>query len=297
MIRVVALACLLVCALPALGQYQPGAQATGFGAQGAPSLALRAGVTQEKAADDKLVQQIVQEIELAPSLYARTEAPLKPEALPKFTAAKLAGYAVGDKESVAQHRKRWLADKLAYAKAFPMRAALFEAAQEADDLRMLKFPMALPAAGAPLPTPKQKAGIMQFQASLALAIFKLEQAHKQMEKMADLRNKQKILRWKADFDFGQARVQTNLIFLFECDYTLGQVRADALPKLAAAQDGWKIISRPKISVTETKAKDLAKTRIKLLKRIQEEYAETPWAFFAERESKRDLGMEWAAKRK
>jgi hypothetical protein len=44
-------------------------------------------------------------------------------------------------------------------------------------------------------------------------------------------------------------------------------------------------------------RDLAKTRIKLLKRIQEEYADTPWAHFAERESKRDLGMERAARKK
>jgi hypothetical protein len=206
MLRAIPLALVLVSAAPALAQ--------------------------EKAADDKLVQQIMQEIELVPSLYARSEAPVKPETLPRFAAGKLSAYAVSDKESVEQHRKRWLADKPAYAKTFPMRAALFEAAQEAEDVRTLKFPMSLPAAAAPLPTPKQKAAIMQFQASLGMAIFKLEQAHKQMEKMADLRNKQKILRWKADFDFAQARVQTNLIFLFECEFTLGQVRADALPKLA-----------------------------------------------------------------
>jgi hypothetical protein len=264
---------------------------------GAFLLVALAAFPQDKAADDKLVQQIMQEIELAPSLHARGEAPIKPETLPKFTAAKLSGYAVSDKEAVEQHRKRWLADKFAYAKAFSMRAALFEAAQEAENLRALKFPMALAPLGGPLPTPKQKAGIVQFQESLAMAIFKMEQAHSQMEKMADLRNKQKSLRWKADFDFAQARVQTNLVFLFECDYTLGQVRADGLPKLAADQDGWKIIARPKLSVTENKAKDLAKTRLKLLKKIQEDYADTPWAYFAERESKRNVGMEWAAKKK
>jgi hypothetical protein len=50
-------------------------------------------------------------------------------------------------------------------------------------------------------------------------------------------------------------------------------------------------------VTETKAKDLVKARAKLLQKIQEDYADTPWAYFAEREGKRDLGMEWAAKKK
>jgi hypothetical protein len=252
---------------------------------------------QGESADEKVIEQIHREIELARSLYARGEAPVKPAALPKFAAAKINGYAIADKDSVEQNRKRWLADKNAYAKMFPMRAALFEAAQEADSLQALKIPLTLAGAGAPLPTPKQKAAILQVQISLAMAIFKLEQVHKGMVDVAELRNKQKIARWKADFDFAQARVQTNLIFLWECDFTLGQVRADNLPKLGDGETGWKIISRPKISVTEAKAKALVKDRQKLLKTIQEEHADTPWAYFAERESKRDLGMEWTARKK
>ena len=91
--------------------------------------------------------------------------------------------------------------------------------------------------------------------------------------------------------------QRAVIYLLEIDFTLGQIRADGLPKLAKDQSGWEIVARPKISVPETKAKALVKDRLKLLKKIQEEHADSPWSYFAERESKRDLGMEWAAKKK
>ena len=71
-----------------------------------------------------------------------------------------------------------------------------------------------------------------------------------------------------------------------------------MPALAKdKEDGWRIVARPKITVPEGKAKTMSKERLNRLKKIQEEHAGTPWAFFAERESKRDLGMEWAAKKK
>jgi hypothetical protein len=250
-----------------------------------------------ESADKRIIEQILQEIELAPSMYARNETPVKPMALPQFAAAKLARYVVADVESVELHRKRWIANKVAYGKAYPMRAPLFEAEQEAKTLRALKIPLTLAAAGAPLPTPQQKAAVLQLQASLAVAIFKLDQVHKGMEDAAEWRNKQKIARWKADFDFAQVRVQTNLIYLLEIDFTFGQIRADGLPKLAKDQSGWVIVARPKISVPEGKAKALVKDRLNRLKKIQEEHADSPWSYFAERESKRDLGMEWVAKKK
>ena len=210
---------------------------------------------------------------------------------------QLAGYEMTAKDSIEQNRKRWLANKSAYAKIFPLRAALFEAALEAEGLRSLKIPLRLVMDGAPLPTPKQKKIAMQMQSALGMAIFKLEKLHKKMEEAADARDKETSARWNADFDFARARVQTNLIFLIECDYTYGQIRADGLAKLAADEDGWKIVAAPKIRATEGKAKTMVKNRLKLLKKIQDEYPDTPWAYFAERETKRDLGMEWMAKKK
>jgi hypothetical protein len=251
-------------------------------------------LAQGEGADEKVIEQILHEIELLPSLYARNE---KPAAPPKFVASKLAGYGLSAKDSVEQNRKHWTAEKAAYAKAFPTRAAFLEAAHEVENLRALRIPLALAMDGAPLPTPKQKKIALQVQSSLGMAIFKLDQIHKKMNDVADWRDKQTLPRWKADFDFAQARVQTNLIFLMECNYTFGQIRADGLSKLMGDEDGWKIVAAAKIRVPEGKAKTLVKDRLKLLKKIQDENPDTPWAYFAERESKRDLGMEWVPKKK
>ena len=252
-----------------------------------------AGAGKEDA-DPQLVQSILQEIELVPFVYARGEAPIKVAALPKFSAVKLASYASGARDESEAERKRWMSAKTAYAKTNPLRAAIFETTQENDTLRKLTMPMMLPSG---VPVPKQKANMLQVQMSLAIALFKLEQAHQQMEEAAEKRAKEKNLRWKADFDFALARVRTNLVYLWEYDFTIGQVRADNLPKLEMDQNGWKIAPRPKISVPEAKAKALLKTRSKHLQKIQEEHAGTPWSYFAERESKRDLGMEWVGKKK
>jgi hypothetical protein len=86
------------------------------------------------------------------------------------------------------------------------------------------------------------------------------------------------------------------MYLYEYNYTLGQIRADNLPELAPGQSGWRVgISGTKLSVPEPKAKSYAKETTKLWKRIQEEYPDTPWALLAERESMISLGLAWKGK--
>jgi hypothetical protein len=245
-------------------------------------------------ADQKTIEAIVQEIEMVPSLYGRNEKPTKLTV--KFSAAKLAPYAAGvEKQTLELERERW---KVSYAQAYPLRAALFEAAQEAESFKALKIQMVFVSPPGPMVAVKQKAYVMQLQEALGKTIFKLEQALKRMLEAEEKRAGEKSLRWKADFDFGHARLQTNLLFLQEYSYALGQIRADAMPALAKdKEDGWRIVARAKITVPETKAKQMSKDRLSLLKKIQEDHPGTPWAYFAELESRRDLGMEWAAKKK
>jgi hypothetical protein len=69
-----------------------------------------------------------------------------------------------------------------------------------------------------------------------------------------------------------------------------------LPPLGPGDTGWKIAFKPKLSVPEGKAKTLAKECRKRLQKMQQDYAETPWAFFAERDSKREWGMAWVTKK-
>lgn len=255
------------------------------------ALLLTFAISNVQDADPMLIRRIVQEIDLVPSIYARGETAPK---LPKFTAGKLSGYATD--KSADQERAAWKANKTAYARQYPMRAAIFEAAEAADDLRTLKIPMTFPAGA--VAAKQQKAAILNLQASMGQNIFKLEQVLAHMKEAGEKREVEKSKSWQADFDFAVARVQTNLLFLFEYNYIVGQIRADNLPDIDKTKhDGWRIAPRPKITVTESKAKSLAKDCGRLLKKIQEEHPGTPWAFFAERENQREIGLAWEPKKK
>lgn len=290
-------------------------------------------VAGETEADKKLIKRIFSEVNLVPSLYAKDETPVKFGSLPKFTEKALKDYYFGKKEISALERDAWKANKEQYAKDFPVRAAVLLAAWECADVNELKMPLTLEPAVLPAGVfqegkvrfppltslqvgclgglgeviatsypddpvgVKAKAEILKMQEPLGKAIFQIEAVQAKMKAAADQRDKEKSKRWQATFDLALARVQTDLIFLYEYSYALGQIRADKLPDLKAGEDGWKIAFQPKITITEPKAKSLAKERMKLLERIQQDHPGTPWAHFAGLEKNRNLGMTWMAKKK
>jgi hypothetical protein len=287
----------------------------------------------QDSANKKTLKRIMQGIELIPSLYAPDEVAGKVNTFPKFSAKRLAEYGVDKKGSVDLERERWQANREQYAKGYPLRAAIFEAAIVMKSLQGLKAPLTLQAAELPKVlfqngrviypldfeywpiggTPyllsmnfrtkasKEKAealvALLEKQAPASEAIFKLEKVLQQMRAAAAERDNEKSKRWQADFDFALARVEANFIFLYEYNHTMGQIRVDALPDLGPGEVGWKISFQPQITVTEQKPRNGARERQRLLRRLQEIHAETPWAYFAERESRRDLGMTWTAKKK
>jgi hypothetical protein len=248
---------------------------------------------QGEAIDAKTFKSISQEIELVPSLYARFQETPKLKGMPKFAAAKLIGYGINDGQTVDKERKNWLANKAKYSRDYPLRAAIFIAADQMVDVQKLELRMFL---ARPI-TPQEKAAVMKEQGTAGIAAFRQEQALVQMKEAGEERDKEKNKRWQANYDFAHARVQSNLLFLIEYNYTLGRIRADNLPELGEGDEGWKINFRSNAQVTEAKAKDYAKDTMKRWQKIQADYPDTPWAYFAERESQRPLGMEWTPKKK
>jgi hypothetical protein len=248
--------------------------------------------------DRKTLKRILEEIELVPSLYAKGETAITVKTAPKFSSLKLVGYPIGKINMPDAERPKWLKDKAAYAKDYPLRAAVFEA--EAASAAAMKLEIAMTLQPDPklgYLTAKEKAGFFQQQEGLGRAIFDLENALTQMKNAVIHRDAEKVRRWKVDFDFAMTRLQGNIVFLYEYNFTLGQIRADTLPQLRDGDTGWKIAARPKIHVTEQRAKDLAKARATLLQKFQDEHADTPWAYYASRDAKRELGMQWAARKK
>ena len=212
---------------------------------------------------------------------------LKARNLPAFSAKKLDGYKQDG--SVADLQKRYKADKEAYAKEFPLRAAIFEAIAALDDSNSITTREVLPG---PI-DPKTKARYLQEQAGPGISILKLEDALIELKAAAVGRaDKETSRRWQANFDYTQARLQSRLVYLCEYSYMIGQIRADNLPDLGPGHNGWRLGTTKKIAVTEAKAKAYAKDTIKLWKRIQDEYPQTPWSMLAQRESMISLGLQW-----
>jgi hypothetical protein len=235
----------------------------------------------------------VQEIELVPLLYVQNELPLKFKLLPKFSAKTLMDYHIDKNESVENERERWKAGKAQYAKGYPVRAAVFEAATGIVKAEIRATQMSIQRQF----SSKDKVAFLNSQMPLGRAIFVLDQVYASMKEAQERRDEEKSKRWLANYDMAMSRLLADLMFLYEYNYTTGQIRADFLPELSPEHDGWKIGFLPKIGVTEKKAKDFTKERGRLLARIQELYPNTPWAYFAERESRRDVGMVWVAKKK
>jgi hypothetical protein len=257
-------------------------------------LGLRAPVRAGDA-DAKLITQLVREIEQLSSLYAKSEKPVAIDTLPKFAAKAVDELKVNDVPPLQTARGRWKANPEQYAKAVPLRGAYFAAADNIEQARRLAVPALFIARNAV--SPKDKAIFLKKQEPIGVSLFKLEQALAQVKESEDKREQDKSALWQARFDWARAVLEADMIFLFEYNYALAQVRADNLPQLGPKDDGWKIAFQPKIGVTEAKAKELAKHVKKLWTQIQEKYPDTPFAYFAERESRRDLGMTWTAKKK
>ncbi len=240
-----------------------------------------------------LVNSILDELKFPPVRDTRAGdiALLKAQNLPGFSAKVLEGFKADGYNNVTELRERFNKNKEAFTKEFPLRGAYFEAIdalQESSKIQMREV-LASPI------DPKRKAAFLQEQAPAGISIFKLEAVLANLKAAEEEREKETSKRWQANFDYLQARLQSRLIYLFEYSYTLGQIRADNLPELAAGQSGWRIGTSRKITVTEQKAKALNKATAKLWKRLQEDYPDTPYAILAERESMISLGLQWNPK--
>jgi hypothetical protein len=248
------------------------------------------------AANAAQVNGILEELRAMPQVRSTRAGDvnlLRAQNLPAFSADKLDGYKADGYQSLAELEKKYKANPNAFAKQYPLRAAYFdalEALKESDKVRMREV------LSSPI-DPKRKGEFLKEQEPLAISIFKLQKvALPALDDARKMRDMETSKRWQANFDYIQARLQSRLVYLFEYDFTLGQIRADNLPELAPGQSGWRVgISGPKLNVTENDAKDIAKKAKKLWEKIEESYPDTPWSLLAQRESKIALGLVWKAK--
>ncbi|MBI2804624.1 MAG: caspase family protein [Planctomycetes bacterium] len=208
-----------------------------------------------------------------------------------FPADKLMAYKADGYQNLTELEKKYTDNPEAFAKDFPLRAAYFDALDALRKSAKLKMREIL---ASPI-DPKRKAAFLLEQDPIGRSIFDLKTALASINDAAEKRKMENSMRWQANFDYIQARLQSRLVYLFEYSYKLGQIRADALPELGPGQTGWRIGTNRKITVTEPEARAYVKDIKKLWKRIQDQYPDTPWDVLAQRESMISLGLSWRPK--
>jgi len=176
---------------------------------------------------------------------------------------------------------------------YPLRKAFFEARDVLIDTQKIAMRESI-AGNGPLGD-KAKEAFRKEQEDPGLIIFTMEKTLEMMKEASGLRDKEDSKRWQANFDYCNARLQARYIYIFEYNFMLAQVRSDSLPALEPFHTGWRIASKPKVQVNESKVKDMVKGLQKLWKKIADDNPGTPWAVLATRESRYAVGQEWRPK--
>jgi hypothetical protein len=178
----------------------------------------------------------------------------------------------------------------------PLRVAVVEAMRALKENSKFVMKETLTNPGGPI-TPQIKAAFLKDQREPGVAIFELEAALDKLKGADKERDKETSKRWLADYDYTLARVMARLVYTYEYNFILAQVRSDSLPELnPQIHNGWRIGSREGVQIKEKSVKDMTKAISRTWKRIMTEYPGTPWALMARRESMTALGLEWRASR-
>ncbi|HQR08789.1 MAG TPA: caspase family protein [Gemmatales bacterium] len=111
-----------------------------------------------------------------------------------------------------------------------------------------------------------------------------------MKKLDEKRDEEPSLRWRAHFDYTQARLLAQLAHVQEYSFVLGNKLRKDTPKIKDEKNhnGWIIVSQRKLEQKETRTYD--SERQKLLTKIIKENPGTPWEILARREQATILGL-------
>ncbi len=235
-----------------------------------------------------MVKNILDEINLLPTVRD-TQNQLQATSLPAFSAKALAEYKADYKTM------KELAAMAKDKEKYPLRAAVLEISKALQETKRISMKESLTNPGGAI-TPQIKAQFLKEQQTPGLMIFELEKLKAEIDMVADKRDVETSKRWQAHFDYAVARLQSRLVFLYEYNNILAQVRSDSLPALEPIHNGWRVGSQKKVQINEPKVKDMVKSIGKTWKRIAEENPGTPWAILAQRESMTALGLVWRPSR-
>ena len=93
-------------------------------------------------------------------------------------------------------------------------------------------------------TPQIKSQFADTQKEPGLMIFNMETALADLKAAGELRSKETSKRWQAHYDYALARLMSRLVYIYEYNNILAQVRGDSLPPARGSiHNGWRVGSQ------------------------------------------------------
>jgi hypothetical protein len=180
---------------------------------------------------------------------------------------------------------------------YPFRVAAFEAASKVNETMELRMKEYIPNPGGGAFDQNRKKQFLAEQKEPAIAILDLEETYADMKKLDEDREKETNKRWLAHFDMAKARLLSRLVYIYEYDNLIAQIRTDSLPALEEKiHVGWRVNTSNKVQIKEAKVKAMVKEVSKIWTRMEKDYPMTPWAIIAKREKNIAMGMTWVPTR-
>jgi hypothetical protein len=138
-----------------------------------------------------------------------------------------------------------------------------------------------------------RAQLVQIQRKQGPILIELEEA---LDALADAgrgmpRPLDRSKRWQANYEYVMARMLNRLAFAYEYNSALGRMRRELPARAPADHHGWRLIAQEAMT-GDRAGKDMAKDSRKILERLAQEHAGTPWQVLARREIVTALGLRW-----
>jgi hypothetical protein len=230
------------------------------------------------------VRKILDELKLVPPVRPARDprSGLTADTLPPFPAKALEPYEA-DYMSLAEIEQN--------PEKYPLRVAVLRAAkvlrENVDQFHMKEVFNGNTSA-------QIKRQVLKEQVDPGKSILFLKDALDDLKKAGEKRDKEPSKRWQANYDFVLARLESRLVYVYEYNHVLAQIRSDSLPPLENGATGYRLGAKKDVGIrkTEPEVKDLLKDIDRTWQRLAKQHPATPWAVVANRERMTVLGLEW-----
>jgi hypothetical protein len=194
-----------------------------------------------------------------------------------------------DANGMREYRPDWVS-RAAYEKSLekdPIKRAVFAAAQITQQNLPGQPGLTFP----PADTPEFKETMTQNQETVARIAYTVDEALGPITSVSKQRDREPSRRWQAHYDLIRGRLLAMKIRCYEYNTACARMKKDPLKFKDSKSNAWRLVPSEEV-LSGDKVAQVAKEAQALLKRVEDNHPNTPWALLAHRELKDPMGLKW-----